>query len=115
MSQYTQNYVETLVQNTTERHATGVPLVTVDFKQHLENIGMDTETTIDQFIAGVSYQDKRRIFQKHGFKVNHMSLRSDKVNTYLESKEDQLDEKSLIMLVVQFSQHRQLNYVIEAK
>lgn len=117
MSNYTKEYIQSLIAEKSHGGYTSVylPVVSVNIHQHLSNIGAESMRP-EQYVKKVSYADKKRVFEMHGFKVAHLSLTFVKVLEFMRSvNQNFLDGvKDYVVVEVVCSFYTTVYFVLEA-
>lgn len=117
MSNYTKGHIKSLIAEKSHGGYTSVylPVVSVNIHQHLSNIGTEPMRP-EQYVKDVSYADKKRVFEMHGFKVAHLSLTFTKALEFMRSvNQNFLDGvKDYVVVEVFCSFYTTLYFVLEA-
>lgn len=117
MSNYTKHYFRNYIASNTTEHTPKLfmPHIKTDLSTHLVMSGQP-DMAAGEYIRNVSYQAKKRAFQMHGFKVNHLSLSKDKAIAYMTKRNDDfLDNVAdYILLEVNISPTSSMFFALEA-
>lgn len=117
MSNYTKENIQSLIAEKSHGGYNGVylPVVSINIHQHLSNIGAESMRP-EQYVKDVSYADKKRVFEMHGFKVAHLSLTFAKARKFMKSvNQNFLDGvKDYVVVEVVCSLYTTLYFVLEA-
>lgn len=117
MSNYTKNYFRNYIASNTTEHTPELfmPHIKTDLSTHLVMSGQP-DMSAGEYIRNVSYQAKKRAFQMHGFKVNHLSLSKDKAIAYMTKRNDNFLDgvADYILLEVNISPTSSMFFALEA-
>lgn len=117
MSNYTKENIKSLIAEKSHNGYTAVylPVVVININQHLSNIGAEPMRP-EQYVKDVSYADKKRVFEMHGFKVAHLSLTFTKALNFMRSvNQNFLDGvKDYVVVEVVCSFYTTVYFVLEA-
>lgn len=117
MSNYTKENIQSLIAEKSHGgyNSIHLPVISVNINQHLSNIGAESMRP-EQYVKDVSYADKKRVFEMHGFKVAHLSLTFAKARKFMKSvNQNFLDGvKDYVVVEVVCSFYTTVYFVLEA-